>query len=60
MTALRWTAVVLLVWGLFTGIAYVLVPLLTDGWGNEWSAFAGLVLIALCGALLLRIDPRRG
>ena len=59
MRALRWIVVGLLVWGLFTGIAYVLVPLLTDGWGNEVSFVAGLALIGLCTIGLLRLDPRR-
>jgi hypothetical protein len=59
MRALRWLAAGLLLWGLFAGIAYVLVPLLTDGWGNQWSFVAGLVLIGLCSAGLLRLDPRQ-
>jgi hypothetical protein len=59
MRALQWIVAGLLVWGLFTGIAYVLVPVLTDGWGNALSFIAGLVLIGLCSAGLLRLDPRR-
>ena len=58
MTAVRWLVAALLVWGLFTGTAYVLIPLLTDGWGNGVSFTIGLALIAICGALLLRFDPR--
>ncbi len=46
-------------WGLFTGIAYALTPLLTDGWGNEVGTFAGLALIVACGLGLLRLDPRK-
>ena len=57
MRTLRWLATGLLVWGLFTGIAYVLVPLLTEGWGNDVSTLAGLALIGFCGAALLRLDP---
>ena len=57
--ALRWVIAGLLVWGLFTGIAYVMVPFLTDGWGNDLSAVGGLVLIGVCGALLLRIRSSR-
>jgi hypothetical protein len=58
MATVRWIVAGLLVWGLFTGIAYVLVPLMTDGWGNELSFAVGLVLIGVCGTLLLRFDPR--
>ena len=58
MAAARWIAAALLVWGLFTGMAYVLVPVLTDGWGNEWSLVAGFALIVVCGGALLRFDPR--
>lgn len=59
MTAVRWLVAGLLVWGLFTGIAYVLVPVVTDGWGNGVSLLAGLVLIGICAAGLLKLDPRR-
>ena len=59
MRALRWTIFALLVWGLFIGIAYALVPLLTDGWGNGVSFVGGLALIGLCSVGLLRLDPRR-
>jgi hypothetical protein len=59
MQALRWVLAVLLAWGLFTGIAYVLVPVLTEGWGNDMSFVAGIALIAFCSAGILRIDPRR-
>jgi hypothetical protein len=60
MRALRWLLTAVLIWGLFTGIAYALVPIMTDGWGNEMSFVAGLALIGLCGGGLLRLDPRRG
>lgn len=60
MTALKWLIAVLLAWGLFTGIAYALVPLLTDGWGNQWSFLVGVLLIVLCCAGLLQFNPRRG
>jgi len=59
MTAFRWIAAGVLVWGLFTGIAYALTPVLTDGWGNGLSTAAGLVLIVACCLGLLRLDPRR-
>jgi hypothetical protein len=58
MRAVRWIVAGLLVWGLFTGIGYVLVPLMTDGWGNDLTPVIGLALIAVCSALLLRFDPR--
>lgn len=60
MAAVRWLMAGLLIWGLFTGIAYVLVPVLTDGWGNTASLVAGFGLIAICGGILLRFDPRDG
>jgi hypothetical protein len=59
VTVLRWIAVVLLAWGLFTGVAFVLVPLVTNGWGNTASFFAGVGLIVTCGAGLIHIEPRR-
>lgn len=59
MKLLRWLLVILLVWGLFTGIGYVLSPLLTERWGNNTSTVVGLGLIVLCTAGLLRLDPRR-
>lgn len=59
MTIVGWLVAGLLAWGLFTGIGFVLVPLLTDGWGNSLSFIVGLALISVCGALLLHVDPRR-
>jgi hypothetical protein len=59
MQALRWIAFGLLIWGLFTGLAYVLVPVLTEGWGNDLSFAVGCALIGLCAAGLLQLDPRR-
>jgi hypothetical protein len=59
MTAVRWIGIALLVWGLFTGIAYVLTPLLTDGWGNGLSTAVGVALIVACGYGLFRLDPRQ-
>jgi hypothetical protein len=58
MRVVRWIVAGLLVWGLFTGIAYVLVPLMTDGWGNDLTVMIGVALVAVCSALLLRFDPR--
>ena len=58
MRVVRWIVAGLLVWGLFTGIAYVLVPLMTDGWGNDLTVMIGVALAAVCSALLLRFDPR--
>jgi len=58
VSALRWIFTGLLAWGLFTGIAYVLTPLVTDGWGNSVSSAGGLVLTAVCAAGLLAFDPR--
>ena len=60
MQALRWVVAGLLMWGLFTGIAYVLVPVLTDGWGNDSTPLIGIALIAVCSVGLLKVDPRRG
>lgn len=57
MTAVKWIVAVLFAWGLFTGIAFVLVPLATSGWGNTVSFFAGVGLILVCGAGLIRIEP---
>jgi hypothetical protein len=34
MRALKWLATALLLWGLFTGVAYVLTPFVTDGWAT--------------------------
>jgi len=48
-----------LAWGLFTGIAFVLIPLVTDGWGNTISFLVGIGLIIASGAGLIRIGPRR-
>ena len=55
----KWLALALLLWGLFTGIAYATAPLVTDRWGNDLSTLAGIALILLCGAGLLRLDLRR-
>jgi hypothetical protein len=60
MSAFRWLLTLVLGVGLFTGIAYVLTPLLTDGWGNTTSTVVGIVLIAACGAGLLKLNPRAG
>ena len=60
MSALRWILAGLLIWGLFTGIAYLLTPLMTDGWGNGTSTAVGAVLAVACAAGLLKLDPRRG
>ena len=59
MQVLRWTGFALLIWALFTGIAYALVPVLTDGWGNPSTPFIGMGLIIVSGAALTRFDPRR-
>lgn len=59
MKLLRWLLAILLVWGLFTGVGYVLTPLLTEGWGDNTSTAVGLGLIVLCTAGLFRLDPRR-
>lgn len=59
MTALRWLIAALLVWGLFTGLAYALVPLVTNGWGNTVTVLIGVMLVLICAAGLLRFDPRR-
>jgi hypothetical protein len=59
MRTLRWIAAGLLMWGLFTGIGFVLVPVLTDGWGNTASLLAGVGLIVVCVVALLRLDPRQ-
>jgi hypothetical protein len=55
---LRWLVAGLLAWGLFAGIAYMLVPVLADGWGNAVTLAIGFVLIGVCGGVLLRSDPR--
>ncbi len=59
MRAAKWLVAILLGYGLFTGIAYVLVPVVTDGWGNTTTLLIGLALLVVCGAGLLRLDPRR-
>ena len=59
-TALKWLMAGLLTLGLFTGMAYVLTPLVTNGWGNEWTLLVGFALILICGAALNRLDPRGG
>ena len=60
MALFRWIVAAVLLFGLFTGIAYVLVPVLTDGWGNELSFAVGVALIVCCGAALFHFDPRQG
>jgi hypothetical protein len=60
MTALRWLFAGLLIWGFFTGIGFVLTPYMTDGWGNDLSTAAGVVMILVCAVALLSFDPRRG
>ena len=59
MRIVKWLVAILLGYGLFTGIAYVLVPVVTDGWGNTTTLLIGLALLVVCGASLLRLDPRR-
>jgi hypothetical protein len=60
VTAIRWIAFGALIWGLFTGVAYVLTPLLTEGWGNTTSTVAGLIVVTTCAIALMRCDPRGG
>jgi hypothetical protein len=59
MRIAKWVLTILLAYGLFTGIAYVLVPVLTDGWGNTTTVLIGVLLLAACAVGLLRVDPRR-
>ena len=59
MRVAKWVLTILLAYRLFTGIAYVLVPVLTDGWGNTTTVLIGMLLMAACGVGLLRVDPRR-
>lgn len=59
MRLAKWLLTILLAYGLFTGVAYVLVPVVTDGRGNTTTLLIGVVLLVACGAGLLRIDPRR-
>jgi hypothetical protein len=59
MRIAKWVLTILLAYGLFTGIAYVLVPVLTDGWGNTTTVLIGVLLLAGCAVGLLRVDPRR-
>jgi hypothetical protein len=59
MRIVKWLLTILLGYGLFIGIAYVLVPVVTDGWGNATTLLVGLVLLAACGIGLLRVNPRR-
>jgi hypothetical protein len=59
LTAAGWLVTILLVWGLFTGIAYALVPLLV-GAGNALTTGIGALLIVACGWALLRVEPRLG
>jgi len=57
LTSARWLLTALLIWGLFTGIAYLLVPLLV-GRGTMLTTGVGVLLIVLCGWGLLRVEPR--
>lgn len=57
LTSTGWVVTVLLVWGLFTGVAYALVPVLV-GRGTTLTTVVGVLLIALCGWALLRVEPR--
>ena len=59
MRITKWLLALLLGYGLFVGIAYILVPVLTDGWGNTATLLGGVVLLFACAAGLLRLDPRR-
>jgi hypothetical protein len=38
----------------------MITPFVTDRWDSDLSTFAGIALILLCGAGLLRLSPRRG
>jgi hypothetical protein len=59
MRIAKWLLALLLGYGLFVGIAYILVPVITDGWGNPTTFLVGVVLLIACAAGLLRLDPRR-
>jgi hypothetical protein len=57
LTSAGWLVTALLVWGLFTGIAYALVPLLVDR-GSALTTGIGVLLVVACGWALLRVEPR--
>lgn len=56
MRVLRWTVIGLLLFVLFTGVAYVLTPMLTDGWGNSFSSVVGVLLAVLSLGALWAVD----
>jgi dipeptide/tripeptide permease len=61
MHALRWLGIALLIWGLFTGLAYVMTPFLTDHrWGDDRTTAVGAGLIVVCAVALLRVGPNFG
>lgn len=55
MRVLRWVAAALLIWGLFVGIAYAIVPLVSPGRGSAQFELIGVALVAGCGFGLLRL-----
>lgn len=59
MKIAKWLLALVLGYGLFTGIAYVLVPVVTDGRGNTTTLLVGIGLLIACAVGLLRLDPRR-
>jgi hypothetical protein len=59
LTSARWLFTALLVWGLFTGVAYALVPLFADR-GDLLTSAVGVVLIVFCAWGILRVEPHTG
>jgi hypothetical protein len=58
MRALKWLVSALLLWGLFIGISYLVVPAVTSGHGNGTTLVIGIALIVGCAFGLLRLFPR--
>jgi hypothetical protein len=56
---LKWLLAGLLVWGVFTGLAFALAPLLVSGKGNLVSSLAGVVLVLFCCFGLLKLPLGR-
>lgn len=56
---LKWVLAGLLAWGVFTGLAFALAPLLVPGKGNILSSLVGVALMLLCGFGLLKLPLGR-
>jgi hypothetical protein len=56
---LRWLGIVVLLFGLWTGVIYAVAPLVAPGHGNATFSAIEVILISLCAWGLLRLQPRR-